>query len=83
MQSDQNQEEQNNSSSLETKSRKSAPELLGIPKELYINNYSYCFKKKLSGDNFSYRCTYRNVCNTLLTISKTELNNINNKKMLK
>ena len=83
MEKDQNKEEMNKSSSLETKSNKSIPELLGIPKELYINNYSYCFKKKLSGDNFSYRCTYRNVCNTLLTISKSELNNINNKKNVK
>ena len=47
MESDQNQEGPNNSSFLETKSHKSAPELFGIPKELYINNYSYYFKKKL------------------------------------
>ena len=45
MESDQNKEEQNKSSSLETKSHKSVPELFGIPKELYINNYSYCLKR--------------------------------------
>ena len=82
MESDQNNEEQNKSPSLETKSHKSVPELLGIPKESYINNYSYCFKKKLVEISFLID-VHRNVWNTLLTISKTKLNNINNKKIVK
>ena len=57
------------------------PELLYIPKELLINKYLYSFKKKLSADNYSYRCVNRNTCTTtLITISKKELEYKKNKK---
>ena len=53
--------------------------LCHIPKELLINKYLYSFKKKLSADNYSYRCVNRNICTTLLTISKKDFENIKNK----
>ena len=83
MDSDENQDEENKSLSFETKAHKSITDLLNMPKEIYINSYSYSFKKKLAGDKFSYRCAYKKFCNTLLTITRTELNDLKNKKHVK
>lgn len=55
-------------------------EILKIPNEIIIKDHHYVFKKELSGNNFSYRCINRNQCQSLLTISRQDIEIIKNKK---
>ncbi len=52
---------------------------LGVPKEIYIGEYTYTFNKELKGDKFSYRCLHRK-CPILLTITKIEINKLMNEQ---
>ena len=52
---------------------------LGVPKEIYIGEYTYTFKKELKGDKFSYKCLHRK-CPVLLAITIIEINKLMNKQ---
>ena len=53
------------------------PERFGVPGKLVLDNFQYAFKDLLKNDKLSYRCRSKN-CGVLLTISKEELNKLNN-----
>ena len=53
------------------------PERFGVPGKLVLDNFQYAFKDLLKNDKLSYRCKSKN-CGVLLTISKEELNKLNN-----
>ena len=54
-------------------------EILNIPNEIIIKDHHYDIKKELPGNNFSYRCINRSQCQSLLKISRQDIEKIKNK----
>jgi len=52
---------------MEIQEQKTKYEELGIPKNIIIQNYKYCFEKELTNAIVSYRC-FRRKCKSLLKI---------------
>ena len=60
---------------MENQNQKTKYEELGIPKNIIIQNYKYCFKKELTNTIVSYRW-----CKALLKISIENAKKIENKE---